>query len=154
MMTEIDKAYIAGFLDGDGSIMALIEPHPECRFGYRIRVIVKFSQHRDNKDTLMELKRLIGNGYISRANKLVQEYVIKKKQAVECLLYDLLPYVRVKRKQVRLALELLQQLKQVSTANDFKQVAQLSDALSAVNLKSRSRRRHFSNTIKISPRND
>ncbi len=51
-MTEVEKAYVAGFLDGDGSIRAHIVPHSECRFGYAIRVIVKFSQHEDNNEIL------------------------------------------------------------------------------------------------------
>lgn len=39
--SEVDWAYTAGFLDGDGAIMATIERHPEKRFGFRVRVCVK-----------------------------------------------------------------------------------------------------------------
>ena len=30
---EVHKAYLAGFIDGDGAIMALLERHPAKRFG-------------------------------------------------------------------------------------------------------------------------
>ena len=36
---EVNKAYLAGFLDGDGAIMALLERHPAKRFGFRVRVM-------------------------------------------------------------------------------------------------------------------
>jgi len=36
--SEVEKAYIAGFLDADGAIMAFIEPHREKRFGFCVRV--------------------------------------------------------------------------------------------------------------------
>jgi hypothetical protein len=38
---EVQKAYLAGFIDGDGAIMALLERHPAKRFGFRVRVWVK-----------------------------------------------------------------------------------------------------------------
>ena len=85
-MTEVEKAYVAGFLDGDGSIMAHIVPHRECRFGYAIRVVVKFSQHEDSDRILRELQRLCGDGFLSQANKHVRELALKSSRSVERLL--------------------------------------------------------------------
>ena len=31
LLTEVKRAYIAGLIDADGAIMALIESHPEIR---------------------------------------------------------------------------------------------------------------------------
>lgn len=61
-MRETEKAYISGFLDGDGSTMALIEPHKECRFGYRIRVMLKFAQQETSIDILHYLKKQLSAG--------------------------------------------------------------------------------------------
>jgi len=150
-MTEVEKAYVAGLLDGDGSIMAHIEPHRDCRFGYRIRVVVKFSQHETHDGVLTELKRLCGDGYVSQANKHVREFALKSARSVEQVLRAIGPYVRVKRTQVRQALELINQLKHVGTPQAFRRAAELADALSAGNLKSRSRRKHTSQTISLVP---
>ena len=149
-MTEVEKAYVAGFLDGDGSIMAHIEPHRECRFGYRIRVVIKFSQHESSSLVLAELKRLCG-GYLSQANKHVRELAIKSSTNVECFLKEVAPYVRVKRTQAEQALRLIEELRQVKTLEDFKGAARLADQISQSNLKSRSRRKHFSQTLTLSP---
>ena len=45
---EVQKAYLAGFIDGDGAIMALLERHSAKRFGWRIRVWVKATQLRQS----------------------------------------------------------------------------------------------------------
>ena len=150
-MTEVEKAYVAGFLDGDGSIMAHIAPHRECRFGYAIRVVVKFSQHEDSEGILRELRRLCGDGFLSQANKHVRELALKSSRSVERLLRDIEPYVRIKRKQVEGALVLIDRLRHVQTADEFRQAAELADQISAANLKSRSRRKHTSQTIQLSP---
>ena len=146
-VTAVEKAYVAGLLDGDGSVMAPMEPHRECRFRYRIRVVVKFSQHEDHDQTLMELKALCGDGYVSQSNKRVREFAVKSSRGVERLLRDIEPYVRIKRTQVRQALALMEQLKHVQTLEQFRRVAELADQLSAGNLKSRSRRKHSSQSI-------
>ena len=31
---EVDRAYLAGLIDGDGAIMAIIEPHSEKKFRF------------------------------------------------------------------------------------------------------------------------
>ncbi len=41
-MSDEDKAYIAGFLDGDGSIMAQLVFRKDYRLGYQIRVSIVF----------------------------------------------------------------------------------------------------------------
>ena len=38
--SEVDRAYLAGFLDADGAIMAIIEKHQEKKFDFRIRIIM------------------------------------------------------------------------------------------------------------------
>src|SRR3989338_698001 len=150
-MTEVEKAYVAGLLDGDGSIMAHIEPRRDCRFGYRIRVVVKFSQHESNDATLNELKQLCGDGYVSQANKHVRELALKSATSVRRLLQALEPYVRIKRTQVKRALELLELLEDVKTLEQFKRAASVADAISAANLKSSSRRKHSSQSISLVP---
>ena len=46
-LSEVNRAYLAGFLDGDGAIMACIERHPEKRFRFRVRINIKISQKGD-----------------------------------------------------------------------------------------------------------
>jgi len=41
---EVKRAYLAGFIDGDGCIMATIERHSEKKFRFRVRVELKITQ--------------------------------------------------------------------------------------------------------------
>ncbi len=43
-ITEIDKAYISGFLDGDGSIIVQIVKDDTRKFKFYIRISVVFFQ--------------------------------------------------------------------------------------------------------------
>ncbi len=59
---EVDLAYIAGLIDGDGVIMAYIEPHHEKKFRFRIRIELKVTQKHRRDITC--LRQLLGCGAI------------------------------------------------------------------------------------------
>jgi hypothetical protein len=46
-LSEIDKAYIAGFLDGYGSIISQIVKSKDYKFGFYIRLSIVFIQKTD-----------------------------------------------------------------------------------------------------------
>ena len=43
------RAYLAGFLDGDGSIYVRMKPNSDYRFGYQIAPFVVFFQAKTEK---------------------------------------------------------------------------------------------------------
>lgn len=137
-LSETEKAYIAGFLDGDGSIIGSIERHKEKKYGYRVRVIMKFSQHTDNIYLLKFLKEKIDEGNILKGDK-VSELVIKSQTAIKNLLVDLQPYSILKQSQIKNALSLLN-LK-TSNRKSLIRSAKLANQISKHNLKSKSRKK-------------
>jgi hypothetical protein len=40
-ISTIKKAYLAGFLDGDGSIYVRLKPNQDCKFGFQVKKIFK-----------------------------------------------------------------------------------------------------------------
>ena len=48
-ITELELAYIAGFLDGDGSIMTQIVKNESYKYGYTIRISIVFYQKTSNQ---------------------------------------------------------------------------------------------------------
>ena len=143
-LTETDKAYIAGFLDGDGTIYASIEPHKEKKFGYRIRIVIKFSQYTGNIAILEFLQRKIGVGYISKGKELSELVIKSQSQAFE-LLNLLQPFLILKQKQLKLALLLLS--KRIISREDTINAAKIADQISLLNLKTKSRRKHTLQTF-------
>ncbi len=140
-MIKEDKAYIAGFLDGDGSVFASIESHSELKWHYRVRVVLKFSQHDKGKAILKWIRGKLQAGYIS-SSRHGSELVIKDQQRLKDLLPMLAPYAKVKKIQIKTALELLYLLPVRSKEQLFK-VALLADRIGKYNIASRSRRKRF-----------
>ncbi len=151
-LSDTDLAYIAGFLDGDGSIIGSIEPHHEKKFGYRVRTIVKFSQFSGNVSILEYLKEKIGVGYVSYGAES-SEFVIKSQSDVKTLLSEIIPFVVLKKRQIELALKLLSI--EVISREDLFKVADLATQISSLNLRRKSRRKHTLTTLmKNVSRND
>ncbi|KKW16941.1 MAG: LAGLIDADG homing endonuclease [Parcubacteria group bacterium GW2011_GWA1_50_14] len=150
MLSEVNKAYLAGLFDGDGAIMAFIQRHAEKKFGFRIRVIVKITQR--NPEILEWVRKSTSFGSVVQ-NRTTYDWIVRDQKAIIALLKLLIKYFRVKKKQARIAIRILGS--QINTRKDLLKIAELADALSVFNVRSQLRRRNFAAKIKESiPRND
>jgi len=100
-----EKAYIAGFLDGDGSIMLQIKKRSDTSRGTRFMVTICFYQDTRHEKPLFWIRDALGIGYISRRNDLITELRINGFSQVKSILLKLMPYVRFKKVQVEAALK-------------------------------------------------
>lgn len=107
---KLSDAYIAGFLDGDGSIIATVEKRPERRrFPYRVRLRVNFTQHERHRKLIEIIKHFLGNvGAIRevKSHKLI-ELVIQDRKEVESVLVRLLPFIVLKERQAKNLLKII-----------------------------------------------
>ena len=103
-------AYIAGFLDGDGSIFFQLVRRKDYCFGYQIRTSIAFYQKTENERILVWLKEQFVSGYIRRRKTGISDYTIVEPTEVRKVLELLQPYVRLKQEHVRLGLEILDEL--------------------------------------------
>ena len=147
--TEVERAYIAGFLDADGAIMAIIEPHSGKQYGFRVRVSLKVTQH--DRKILDWVRHKIGVGIV-RANRLGTDHQtfdlhIRDQTHAGETLELLMPYTRVKRKQAQIALKIL--FSPRTTKKEILQVARLADSLSKFNVRSKNRRKNFAAKVKV-----
>ena len=109
--TQEDLAYIAGFLDGDGSIMAQVKNRRDTPAGWRVMLTVCLYQDTRHEKPLKWMRRIFGIGYISRRNDGITEYRVNGFDAIEAILYELKPFIRFKERQVQLTLKLITLLK-------------------------------------------
>ena len=63
-LTIEEKNYIAGFLDGDGSIFAQIIQGKNYKYNFRIRVSIGFYQHKSKHWFMLKLKKLLKFGVL------------------------------------------------------------------------------------------
>src|SRR5581483_1293468 len=127
--SEVDRAYIAGLIDCDGAIMALIESHKEKRFGFRVRVIIKLTQK--NPALLQWIHTVLGIGSI-RKNRTTFDWILRDQQHCGDVLNLIQTYSRGKQRQVELALQILQT--PVCSELDLLTKARLADTLSGFNV--------------------
>ena len=98
--TKIEKAYIAGFLDGDGSVMLQIKKRHDSTRSFRFMATICFYQDTRHEKELLWIKRVLKVGYLSRRNDGMSELRINGYQQVHDILLSLQPSVRFKRVQV------------------------------------------------------
>ncbi len=149
ILSEVNKAYISGLLDGDGAIMACIEKNAEKKFGFRIRIYIKISQN--NRKILNWCKSIIGLGNVRYIKNNEYEWRIRNQDHAKFMLNLLTPYLKIKNRQAKLAQKILNT--EIKTIKDLLRNAKLADALSKLNVRSQGRRKNFMTMIQesISP---
>ena len=126
-------AYVAGFLDGDGSIVLQLKPRPDYRFGFQIKATVSFFQ--SDATVLHWLQQNLGVGRLRQRNDGIWEYDIEGIAVVNRFLQQVQPYVVAKRAQVERALSLLKEMLETSspTPERFLKWAQQVESYQALN---------------------
>ena len=109
-MTNEKKAYIAGFLDGDGCVMLQLVFRHDYVLGYQIRASIVFYQKQQNRKFLEWLKEQLEYGYIRNRNDGMSEYTIVGVEAVTDILNMLKPYLILKKQQAAISLNVLSQM--------------------------------------------
>lgn len=86
LYSEVVRAYIAGFLDGDGSVTAVIEPHTEKKFSFRVRVSLDFYQHKDNLSLLKYLRKIFGEGCLGKSIRDTHKLSLRNQTTLKTIL--------------------------------------------------------------------
>ena len=127
---KIDLAYIAGFLDGDGSLMLQIKKRRDGKSKIRFMSTICFYQDTRHEDSLLWIQQVLGIGYISRRKDSMTELRINGFDRVLKILTDLQPYVRFKKVQVEAVIKACKILKKANLKKlSNKQLLQLVELI-------------------------
>ena len=133
-MKALEASYVAGFLDGDGSIHFQLVRHAGYRFGYYIRGSVSFSQSTSARKGLEEIQVILGGkGYLRDRGTGMSDLVITSRPAVQGILVAVEPYVIFMREHVMRALKLLPRIRPGLGPEEFLRLACEVDAFAALN---------------------
>ena len=134
---SVEKAcYLAGFLDGDGSIMAQIISRKDYVNLFQIRVSITFVQKMKRIHFLRAFQSEIGGGTVRDRGDGIAELAIVGHTNVYAFLKQIVPFLRMKEKQANLEIRISEQL-HLTKENPYKllelcdladQVAQLNDS--------------------------
>ena len=132
-MANEELAYIAGFLDGDGCVMAQLVRRKDYIYGYQIRTSIVFYQKLKNQEILQWLKSRLNIGYIRRRNDGMAEYTIVGLREVRDTLKTLLPYLRLKRELSEQVISIIEVHPKKMTPKDLVRLSKMVDSTAKFN---------------------
>ena len=99
--SKINLAYIAGFLDGDGSLMIQVKKRKDGRIKTRIMLTICFYQDSRHEKPLYWIRRILEIGYIFKRNDGITELRINGFAQVFRVLSELAPFLKFKKIQAK-----------------------------------------------------
>ena len=99
--SKIKLAYIAGFLDGDGSLMLQLKKRKDGILKFRFMATICFYQDTRHEKDLYWIQEVLGIGYISKRNDGMTELRINGFSQVRNILAMLKPFIRFKSSQTQ-----------------------------------------------------
>ena len=140
-ISSTQKAYLAGFLDGDGSIYVHLKPNPSYRFGFQIAPYIVFFQSQKEKEKFQKICDLVQLGHIRERKDGILEYIVNKQEAIRKFIDWVQPYVILKKQQVALMTEILNKKQSINNYRDFQELAKLIDKFREINYSKKRKRR-------------
>lgn len=139
---NLNLAYIAGFLDGDGSLMLQLKSRSDTSRGVRFMATICLYQDTYHAQPLLWMQETLKCGYISSRNDGMTELRINGFAQVRNVLLALEPYIRFKKTQTQAlmsACELLEKkfLRDMSPT-ELRTLVDLMFEIKAQNYKSKS----------------
>lgn len=132
-----ERAYTAGFLDGDGSIFVQLKPNKTYRFRYQVAPYIVFFQAKKERLGLQLLQKKLGIGYLRDRKDGIVEYIIGDTDSMVALVTSILPFLSLKKRQALLLLKILRLKKKVETGMDFLELCKLIDLFRDLNYSKR-----------------
>lgn len=98
---KLELAYIAGFLDGDGSLMLQLKKRKDGILKFRFMATICFYQDTRHEKTLYWIQKVLRIGYISRRKDGMTELRINGFKQVRDIITKLEPFIRFKKLQAQ-----------------------------------------------------
>jgi intein-encoded DNA endonuclease-like protein len=132
-LSATQKAYLAGFLDGDGSVYVRLKPNKDYRFGFQVAPYIIFFQSKQDEKKFMKICDLLDCGYVRERKDGILEYTINRKEEIKELVKKLLPYSLLKRDQLLLIREILIKKETIKCQKDFSEMMEMIDRFRGLN---------------------
>ena len=140
-LSQAQKAYIAGFIDCDGSIYVRLKPNDQYRYGFQVAPYIILFQSVKEEKNFRKICDMIKLGYIRKRKDGILEYTINKKDSIIELIGLIEPYIILKKKQIALMKNILVAKENIKNKNDFIKLMKLIDEFRELNY-SKKRKKH------------
>jgi intein-encoded DNA endonuclease-like protein len=131
--TPTERAYIAGFLDGDGSIYVQAKKNDTYRYGYQVAPAIVFFQSAKSEKLFTEFHEFLNLGLMRKRKDGVMEITVGRIAELLQLIEVVKPYTRLKRKQLELLESILVAKAAVEDQRSFSNLLRLIDGYRNLN---------------------
>jgi hypothetical protein len=135
--------YLAGFLDGDGSIYVRAKPNRTYRYGFQIAPCVALYQSAKNRLLFQEVCSMIGYGSMRERKDGIMEYTITKNDNILSFLKEIKSFAVLKRKQIDLMIRILEKKKNIKNQYDFQRLLDLIGEFGNINYSKKCKQRRL-----------
>ena len=132
-LSKTKAAYLAGFLDGDGSIYVKLKPNKTYRYRFQVSINIVFFQSIKEEDSLKIIQKIVKRGYLRQRKDNIVEYIIGDEKSIVDFLELIEPFLILKKKQAKLMLKIIKNKKKVKSGNDFLRLAKEIDKFRELN---------------------
>ena len=132
-LTQTQLAYLAGFIDGDGSIYVRLKPNETYRYGFQIAPYIVLFQSAKDETNFIKICDLLKCGYLRRRKDGILEYTIGRREEILGLVGLIKPFLILKRQQADLLEKILKLKALVKNAQDFSQLMDLINQFGEIN---------------------
>ena len=133
IISPTKRAYLAGFLDGDGSIYVQAKPNSTYKFGFQIAPYIVLFQSQKDQQNFELLCSMINLGYMRVRKDGILEYIIGKQENIVAFIALVEPFVILKKSQIVLLKKIIIQKAKVQNKKDFAVLLKLIDAFRELN---------------------
>ena len=132
-LTQSQLAYLAGFIDGDGSIYVRLKPNSTYRYGFQIAPYIILFQSVKDEANFQKICDLLNCGYLRRRNDGILEYTIGRRDQILELIIKIKPYLILKKEQANLIQKILKLKVLVKNQDDFARLMDLVNRFADLN---------------------
>ncbi len=129
----INEQYLAGFLDGDGSVYVRLKKNHTYKYGFQIACYIVFFQSKSNLEFITKLETATNLGRIRIRKDNICEWIVSKEDDLIKFAEKLKNHSVLKKKQLFLLIEILKLKKHIQNKRDFIEVCKLVDQISIKN---------------------
>jgi len=133
LISSTQGAYLAGFLDGDGSVYVRAKPNNSYKYGFQVAPYIVLFQSQKDKENFKKVCSMVGLGYLRTRKDGILEYIIGKKENIQKFISIVEPYVLMKKEQINLLKKIILLKEKVENKEDFNALIKLIDSFRDLN---------------------
>ena len=131
--SQAQRAYLAGFLDGDGSVYVQLKPNKTYKFGFQIASYIVLFQSQKDQNNFEKICSMVGLGYMRYRKDGILEYIIGTKEGINRFIKIIEPYVVLKKEQIKLLKKIISLKENIKSRKNFTVLAGIIDKFRELN---------------------